>query len=76
MSVYPTFPSNPDVGDLFPVSPNPGESQFEYVGGTLGWVSKTIALQDPEDPTAYPIWAGRLFDFLRSPGFGGTGGGG
>jgi len=75
MSVYPTFPTNPDPGDLFPDPAVEGETQFEYLSDQVGWVKKTISLQDPEDPTSYPIWAGRLFDFLRSPGFGGGGGG-
>jgi len=75
MSVYPTFPTNPEPGDLFPSPAVAGETQFEYLSEQSGWVAKTIALQDPEDSTSNPIWAGRLFDFLRSPGFGGGGGG-
>jgi hypothetical protein len=64
MSVYPTFPSNPDPGDLFPVTPGPGESQFEYLSDQVGWVKKTIALQGPDGQA---IWPGRLTKVTAFP---------
>jgi hypothetical protein len=58
MSVYPTFPGSPDPGDLFPDPAVAGETQFEYVSDELGWVSKSVALQDLN--TSDPIWPGRV----------------
>jgi hypothetical protein len=68
MSVFPSFPSNPDPGDLFPDPAVAGESQFVYASDELGWVSKTVALQDPA--TEDPIWPGRVIHVPT------TGGGG
>jgi hypothetical protein len=65
MSVYPNFPSNPDPGDLFPVAPDPDESQFVYLSDQVGWVSKTVALQDVE--TGNPIWPGKLTKITAFP---------
>jgi hypothetical protein len=64
MSVYPNFPSNPDPGDLFPVAPDPGESQFIYLSDQVGWSKVTIGLQGPDGAA---VWPGRLQKITAFP---------
>ena len=62
---YPSFPENPDPGDLYPDPADPDESQFVYVGDELGWVKKVVALEDPA--IGYPIWPGKLTKITAFP---------
>jgi hypothetical protein len=64
MSVYPSFPENPDPGDTFPAAPESGDAVWTYVSDQVGWVKTVINLQGPYGDA---IWPGRIISVPAQP---------